>query len=312
MKWWYAAVIGVLSATELYTQSCCGGAGTFLGGMERGGLQPGMLTAAMVYNYTAMGRTLDGSQRIRDPYGRTAQAHALNAEVELSPVSGVSVLVVVPFADKSRWLNFTSGGATISQRYHANGVGDAFVLVKYSVLPPTLERVWSLAVGVGAKLPTGPSAVASNGVQLPPDVQPGNSAWEALGWLLGWYRWEEPAVSAAVSLLIRKPGATTSGRTPGTDIQTLVTLTTTELDFPLVPMLLSRLRWTDSDWQQGRPMPETGTFRVELLPAVALTLWEPLVVRLGGQVPLYERTNGIQLVPSWGAFAEVRTTLQLW
>ncbi|MCX7929410.1 MAG: hypothetical protein N2663_01635 [Chlorobi bacterium] len=304
-------LLGVLVA-ELSAQSCCGGAGTFLGGTERAGLGAGMLTAAAVYNFTAMDRTLDGTHTIPNPNGSTASSHALNFEVELSPFERFSVLVVIPFTDKVRTINVTTGSYILSERYHASGIADAFGLIKYSIIAPTPVSPWSLAIGGGAKAPTGNYRVADSGVELPLDVQPGTSSWDALAWSLVSYRFDELSAMAAFSLLVRRPGKNVNGRTMGTDVQALLTVSTTELDFPFVPILLSRWRWTAPDRQGGRTIAATGTFRVELLPAFAMTAWEPLVIRLGLQLPIYERTNGIQLVPTWGVFTEIRTTATLW
>ncbi len=292
----------------LYSQSCCGGTGTFLGGTERGSLPAGTMTAAAIYAFTAMERTLTGTQVISDPYQRRAWAHALNLELELSPLRKWSVLVVLPLTDKTR---FTSAGGTV-YRYHAAGLSDAFGIVKYTVVAPSPLLPWTVAVGVGAKAPTGDYQRSTGRVELPLDVQPGTSTWDALAWGLWAYRFDEPEANAALSILIRKPGTNVNGRTMGTDVQALLALSTTALDFPAVPLLLSRWRWTAPDRIGPTLVSATGTFRIELLPAVALTLWEPFIVRLGVQVPLYERTNGIQLVPSWGIFGELRTTTALW
>jgi hypothetical protein len=308
-----AAIVASSLVAHGYAQSCCGGAGTFLGGTERAGLAAGTLTAAAVYNYTAMERTLDGTRAIPNPNGSVASAHALNLEVELSPIERWSVLMVLPFTDKARTINLTSGSTTLYQQYHASGIGDAFGLVKYSIVPSTPLSPWSLALGVGLKAPTGDYRVASGGVELPLDVQPGTSSWDALLWGLASYRFDEPTANVALSLLVRRPGPNVNGRTMGTDVQALLALSTTALDeVPLVPMLLSRLRWTAPDRQGDRVIAATGTFRMEILPALAITAWEQLVVRLGAQLPLYERTNGIQLVPTWGVFGEIRTTATLW
>jgi hypothetical protein len=299
------------AAAWSYAQSCCGGTGTFLGGMERSGLGAGTLTAAAVYAYTAMERTLNGTQRIPDPNGSIAYAHVLNLEVEYSPLERWSLLVVVPFTDKARSINVPNGAVTLSQRYHAVGLGDAFALVKYQLVPPTLTSPWSVAIGGGIKVPTGPYQIQQNGVELPIDVQPGTSTWDALGWLLGTYQLQEPAATASLSVLVRKPGTNTNGRTIGTDVQAILALSTVEFDLPFVPILLGRLRWTDSDRQGNRTITATGTFRIELMPAIAFVSWDPVILRIGAQLPLYERTNGTQLVPSWGVFAELRTTMSL-
>lgn len=307
----FVAVL-VISAAWAHGQSCCGGTGTFLGGMERAGLGTGTLTAAAVYNYTAMERTLNGAARVPNPNGSIAYAHALNVELEFAPVERWSFLVVLPFSDKVRTINVATGNTTLYQRYHAAGTSDMFGIIKYALVPASALSPWSLAVGGGVKAPTGDYRIEENGVEQPIDVQPGTSSWDLLGWALGCYRLDEPSAMVSLSALLRKPGPNINGRTLGTDLQALLALTLTELDMPVVPILLSRWRWTAPDRQDGRIIASTGTFRIELLPAVALTAWEPLVVRIGAQLPLYERTNGIQLAPSWGAFAELRSTFSLW
>lgn len=266
------------------------------------------MTAAAVYAYTAMDRTLNGSQAVADPYQRRAWAHSLNLELELSPLRQWSVLVVLPLTDKARWVS-ASGTA---YRYHAAGLSDAFGIVKYTVVPPSPLTSWTVALGIGAKAPTGDYRRSDGSVELPLDVQPGTSTWDALAWGLCAYRFDEPEANAALSILVRQPGTNVNGRTMGTDVQALLALSTTALDLPVVPLMLTRWRWTAPDRIGETLVSATGTFRVELLPAVALTLWEPFIVRIGAQLPLYEHTNGIQLVPSWGVFGELRTTISLW
>ncbi len=312
MKWALVFLTICVFATgggiEVHCQSCCGGTGTFLGGTERGSLPTGMLTMAAVYAYTAMNRTLDGSAWITDPYRRRALAHALNFEAELSPLARWSVLIVLPLTDKAR--RSVAGGT--EYRFHAAGLGDAFGLIKYTVVPPSPFVPWTLALGFGVKAPTGDYQRSDGGVELPLDVQPGTSTWDALAWGLCAYRFDEPDANAVLSIFVRKPGTNVNGRTMGTDVQALLALSTTALELPIVPLLLSRWRWTAPDRIGETLVSSTGTFRLELLPAVVLTLWEPFVVRLGMQVPLYERTKGVQLVPSWGIFGELRTTFSLW
>jgi len=305
-------VLVAISGAWAHAQSCCGGTGTFLGGMERAGLGAGTLTVGAVYNYTAMDRTLDGTKRVPNPNGSVAYAHAFNLEFEFAPAERWSVLAVLPFSDKMRTVNISNGTTTLSTQYHATGLSDAFGIVKFSVLPPSPLSPWSLAVGGGLKMPTGQYRVQENGVELPIDVQPGTSSWDVLAWLLGCYRAETPALMTTLSVLFRQPGANINGRTMGTDLQALVALSPTEWELPILPVLLSRWRWTGPDRIGDRTLTATGTFRIELLPSLAMTAWEPLVLRIGAQLPIYERTNGVQLAPSWGMFAEVRSTLTLW
>ena len=304
----FICVLATGGSIKVHCQSCCGGTGTFLGGTERGFLPTGALTAAAVYAYTAMNRTLDGSALITDPYRRRAWAHALNLEAELSPLARWSVLIVLPLTDKARQ-SFAGG---TENRFHAAGLSDAFGLIKYTVVPPSPIVPWTLALGLGVKAPTGDYQRSDGGVKLPLDVQPGTSTWDAIGWGLVAYRFDNADASTTLSVLVRKPGMNANGRTMGTDVQALLVLTTSPFEVPLMPLLMSRIRWAAPDRFGETLVSATGTFRIEFLPAVALMLWEPFVVRFGAQLPIYERTNGVQLVPSWGMFGELRTTLSLW
>ncbi|MCS7000750.1 MAG: hypothetical protein RML15_05625 [Bacteroidota bacterium] len=293
-------------------QSCCGGTGAFVGGIERGNLQVGTFIAGVVYSYTAMERTLAGSRPVPNPNGSIAATHAINLEVELAPSDRWSILVVLPFTDKFRTVSVSTGTTTLSQRYHAAGISDVFGLAKYTILPSSPLVPWNVAIGAGVKAPTGSYRVSANGVELPLDVQPGTSSWDGIAWALVSYRVPSPGMQATLSTLLRQPGENINGRQMGTDLQALLTVTVTEWDTPFIPVLLSRCRWTASDRQNDRIIAATGTFRLELLPSVAVMLGQEWVGRLGLQLPVYERTNGVQLVPSWGVFAELRASMRVW
>ncbi len=283
-------------------QACCGPPTLALAGTERGVDPTALLTATLSYSIVRFAHTVNGTALVPDPLGRRALSHLWRIEAELVVASRWSLLLSVPIAWKERQLQ----SDTLQQLYRGSGVGDAVALVKYALYPASPEAPWYSALGLGLKAPTGSSDLEEDGVRLPRDLQPGTGTWEALGWGFVARTLADGLIGTSLSLLARTAlTADEFGYRTGAELQAL--LTAAWLDCPLpqaFPSVAVRVRTTAPDRLAGQRLPATGGLWIDALPSITAHV-SPFALRLQGMLPLMRRTNGIQLVPSWGATAEL-------
>ncbi len=293
------------SSSPLWGQACCGPPTVSLAGTERGIDTRSLLVLTLSYGFARFDRTLDGTRLVADPLGRTAFSHTWRLEGELTVGTDWSVLLSLPVTSKSRRFQLD----TLGESYHAAGIGDAIAVLKRNFSP--MLSPWSLAAGLGLKLPTGTSDWEENGVRLPRDIQPGTGTWEALLWGYASGLFFDGLIASALSATLRLPlTADELGYRNGAELQLL--LLSSWLDSPipaLLPTLALRLRTTGRDRLGSQPFPATGGIWLDALPSMTL-LFEPFALRWQGMLPLWSRTNGVQLVHSWGVTAELQWTLR--
>ncbi|MEN3027426.1 MAG: hypothetical protein ABDH31_06980 [Chlorobiota bacterium] len=295
------------SSTGAYGQACCGPPSVSLAGTERGVDPATPVNLTVAYSFTRFTRAAKAATTVPDPLNRRALSHLWRVEAEFTILRDWAIVASLPFALKERSFRVD----TLSTVYRAAGVGDAMVLLKRALRPSNPLAPWDIAIGIGVKAPTGSSDQERAGVRLPRDLQPGSGTWEALGWGFITAMFPEPLLSHAVSALVRVPlQADVLGYRTGAEVQAL--LSSSWLDAPLpwlVPSLGVRLRSTSSDRFNGQPLPATGGLWIDVVPSCTL-LSSPFAARLQAVLPVFWRTNGIQLMHTWGIAAEVRWSWQ--
>jgi len=277
-----------------------------LAGTERGIDETTPVAVTLSYSFTDFSQTLNGTTRIPDPLGREASSHVWRLEGELVLGRGWSLLLSLPVTSKARRMQLD----TLTATYRATGIGDAIALLKRRLLTGGTLSPWSITAGLGVKAPTGASDREEYGVRLPRDLQPGTGTWEVLAWGFTTAVLLDGLSSVALSATVRLPlTADELDYRNGTEVQLLLIGSWFDPPLPeLLPALALRLRMTGRDRLGTTPFPATGGTWLDALPSLMLQL-TPFALRLQGVVPVWYRTQGIQLVPSWGITAELHWSL---
>jgi hypothetical protein len=301
----------LLGTPSARSQGCCTSGVITLGGLESGVLPAGMLSAGVNYQYTALDATYQGTEQIDDPLRRSAAVAHVTLQVEYGLAPGVSLLGLLPYADKSRTITVESGpagsGQTETETFEGAGIGDVSLLVKFQLVKPTLFSPLEVALGGGATFPTGSFTEEVNGARLSLDLQPGTGAPVLAGWSYAWFAWPEARAKAEAGMTYRYAGTNIDGYRVGDELSLLLGGRYGITD-ELGAALQVRSRFTGKDYADRRLLSATGGTFHDLVPL--LDYGEgPVGIRAFAQVPLYRNVRGIQLTPSFSIGVELRFTV---
>jgi hypothetical protein len=285
------------AAAETFAQGCCTVGASSLGGLESGVQRTNTLSLALGYQSNSVTQAYQGTDKIADPLRRTAEVRYLTVQAEYGLMNGLSVLGSINYSDKTRELTVTTGsGSSKTDRtasFRGNGIGDLIVLVKYSVLQPTIPQPTGIAVGVGASLPTGSFTQEQNSSQLSIDLQPGTGATALLGWLFASHGFPELGLQFFLTSTYRYAGTNFDGYRLGDEI--LATLmaekSITENYSGFVAL---RSRFAQKDFANRRFLIGTGGTYYDFMPGIGYRDG-PSSLKLFGQLPVYRNVRGIQL-----------------
>lgn len=292
-------LLGLLAAvlnSPLRGQGCCTVGASSLGGLESGVLAEGSLSLSLGYQSSILTSAYRGTEKIEDPLHRTADVRYLTFQLEYALLSRVSVLTAISYSDKSRELTVKTGsGSSTAERtasFRGTGVGDLLVLVKYSLLKPTIVQATGIALGLGANLPTGSFTQEQNGSQLSIDLQPGTGAPALLGWMLISHALPETGLQFFLTSTYKYAGTNFDGYRIGDEIIATV-LAEKSVSENYALFLAVRSRFAGKDFASRRSLIGTGGTYHDLMPGIGYGDG-PSSLRLYGQLPLYRNVRGIQ------------------
>ena len=170
---------GVVSA-----QGCCGG---IAGGMGTAGARFGMETAGkgsfqlqLAYDLNYMNALYYGDEPLENN-DRQRLIHSAILEVNYGISRRLSVAGIMMYTAQELVSTNSDGNKQIDYLW---GFGDMVFMVKYRLMNPLAYNGWGIVAGIGPKLPTGSFLhSASDGSELPMDVQPGSGSFDAISWL---------------------------------------------------------------------------------------------------------------------------------
>jgi len=281
-----------------HAQTCsCGGA-PLLGALEIAATPVGSWQLGLTYEYNDISDVVSGSRRLENDGPRQA-THSALFEITHGLTRSVSATGLLTLIQKER---------KTGERLLTRGIGDGLVLVKYNVMLPVAFRQREMAVGVGVKIPFGPSRLTlSNGALIPADMQPGSGTWDGILWGHAAQGFLKVPVHVFVTSSYRLTGIDQrygTGRKRyhfGNELMASfgIGYRTGELfDYTL----MIRFRSTAADRFGDADLPNTGGKWVYLVPGLNVKLWNDLSIRLSGQLPVYRDLNGaIQLTTKYTA-----------
>jgi len=186
------------------------------------------------------------------------------------------------------------------------GIGDGIVLLKYVLHQNTIKEQYQLAVGAGAKIPFGKTSLASDGIRLNFDMQPGTGAWDGIAWSY-FSKTFAPASTINLFLFTTYRATGSAERFADNDNyefgnELLANIgATNNITSDLSYIATIKYRSTSSDQRNNNKLPNTGGKWIHLEPALQYQLTNGLSIKASGKIPIYQYLNGLQPTTSYTA-----------
>lgn len=280
-------------------QGCCTVGASSLGGVESGVLKQNALTVSLNYQFNSLTRAFQERTRISDPQRRTASVSYFSLDAELGVQPKMAVFISLPFADKKREITVRNALSRFDEtaEFSAAGIGDAFVMLKYQLVSPKILSPFELAIGGGARLPTGSFTKEQNNSQLSIDLQPGTGAASLVAWAFAMRSFPERGLRFSGSATYRYSGANFDGYRIGDEYN--ITLGGDyALNEHFGVSLHLRSRFAMQDYANRRTLSATGGSYHDLMPSLSYADG-PSHARVFSQLPIYRNVRGIQLTVSY-------------
>jgi hypothetical protein len=296
----------ILNGVYIYPQACCTVGSSFATGGERGAIPVNTLSTAFLIQHNILNSAYESTQQIDDPLNRKSTVTNFNLEIEYGLVNKVSVLLIVPYTNRTRETNVTDSETNDIEvvSFTGQGVSDVILLGKYEIITPSILSPLGLAIGGGAKLPTGSFEEENSGTRLSIDLQPGTGATDLLLWGHFLYGFPSIGLSANANFLYRYAGVNLDSYRFGDEILASVNGTYAIAEFLAVNLQLKG-RFAEEDYWNGRFLPSTGGIYIDLTPS--LIYYEgKFSLRVFVQIPVHRNVQGIQLAVNEMLGTEIR------
>jgi hypothetical protein len=284
-----------LSHVQIIPQACCTVGTSISNGGERSAIPVNTISTAFTFQYNLLNSTYQSSTKIEDPLKRKSTVTNFNIEFEYGLVDRVSVLFMFPYTTRERETTVTNTETNSPEviTFSGNGLGDIVILGKYEIITPSILSPLALALGGGAKLPTGNFEQEKEGTRLSIDLQPGTGATDLLLWGHIMYAFPSISLSFNANFLYRYAGVNLDSYRYGDEFITSVNSSYAIAEFIAVNLQLKG-RIAHRDYWNGRFLPSTGGTYFDLTPG--LIYYEgSLAIKVFLQVPFYRNLQGIQL-----------------
>ncbi len=283
-------------------QSCCSGGVPLSSNL---GLPPSegkALQLNLAYDLNVL-ETLKTGRRQLDDASRSRRTHSLLLEAGYSFTEHFAVDALFSWVRQERQIEqFGSTDLTSTE-----GPGDVVLLFKYRALH--FEKIaGSLFLGLGTKLPTGPSGLRSRqGITLNADLQPGSGAWDGILWA----NWSHnlkfrPSMSFSATTAYSHKGRNTEylGNQTyqfGQEWQLMASLSDRLFIARAIidPSLLLRYRQVQADEQNGERVPSTGGQWVFINPGFTYWIQPDISFNANVSLPLFADITGTQATPTF-------------
>ena len=241
------------------------------------------------------------------PNDEEIQQHTINRNATFTLDYGLDenwgVTLMLPWLDR-RHTTIAEGDTDISSS-RSSSIGDVRVLARYMGLSE--DKDWGLQFGL--KLPTGDShgvdfdAGPQQGQMVDRGLQPGTGSTDllvgafkfgALGETADWFG----------QALLQIPVASDRAFKPGVGANLTAGVRYRGLG-AVVPQMQFNSRIEKRETGSEADTPNSGATLVYFSPGATFNVSEKTSVYLFGQVPVYQRVNGMQLEPKWSLSAGV-------
>lgn len=185
-----------------------------------------------------------------------------------------------------------------------NGIGDAFMLLKYRLLSLNKDHPTQVVVGAGPKLPFGQNdATGENGLLLAPDLQPGTGSMGILTWAyLSRSNFLNSGFNLAsyINYRITTPTERANSDQPyeyGNEFQVNLGAkkALTVGNVLLTPSLFMVYRNLEPDQVDNDKLSNTGGNWLYAKPGISWSISPKTSLRVATDIPVYQELNGTQL-----------------
>ena len=301
-KIWLIGCTSLLFSQLAYGQCCSGGvpmsANVGLPAVEQQTLQ-----FMLIYDMNVLQQLKSGAELLNDRNRvRTTRSWLFQMGYSITPR-----LAVDAFASHVRQERKIQQPGLPSTFTFTEGIGDATILLKYkaAILRGGKSEWW---IGAGPKFPTGSAdKVDERGLALIADLQPGSGAWDGIFWTQYAHQLDaRPSMSLSARLIYRLTGENHDYLGSqlyefGNEWQIIAGVGDRLLlgNFVLDPSLGFRLRRANKDLIDGEVMPNSGGTFLFLMPSLGFNITPQLAIQTRGELPLYSKVVGTQLVPDY-------------
>jgi hypothetical protein len=282
----------IIGSAEADAQACCSSGTPLLSVVELGTGRAHVLQLNLRYDYNVLNSVFNGTASLPNDAGRQRRVHSIVAEGSYGISSRISISSLFSFTQRERQSTINESGDTETVR--TRGLSDAILMLKYSLIVPTIVSQWELAVGAGLKLPTGSIGAASDGIRLAADMQPGSGSWDGIFWLFGSASFHPLPISSFISLTHRLTGVNPDGYEFGDEIQ--ATVGGSSSLSPVIDLsMYMRYRRQGTDLFLRHDVPNTGGNWIYMIPGINVTPAPDMTIRIHLDLPVYRNLAGSQL-----------------
>jgi len=171
-----AALVALAPALACAQACSCGGA-PLLGALEASAVEANHWHLGLGFESRSIADVVSGSEVLDDDL-RERSVRAGSLEISRGLSDRLSLAAVLTWLEQER----DTAAAGGRDRLRTRGPGDALLLLKLSLLRPSLFSANELALGAGVKAPLGRSDLRAGGTLIAADMQPGTGSWDGILW----------------------------------------------------------------------------------------------------------------------------------
>lgn len=296
------------------SQCSCGGP-PLLGSLETPPSGAGTWRVGLTFEFAEVSDFVTGTTELDDDI-RDRNVKSGLLQIDYGLTNRLSFSGILTILDQDRTTRSAIGGS--GQFLSVNGVGDAMVIAKYTIVPMTLQSQRQLSIGGGVKLPLGKSTIrGDNGVLIAADMQPGTGAWDGVLWgSFSQGLTQSRKLNMYASATFRFTGSTDrfdlgdANYRFGDEFVGNIGLGfrhSSKLEYTM------GLRYRSAQPEESRliagnpftEQPNSGGKWVNLSPGINLNLSQTLALRASGQLPLYRDLEGTQFSTTYSLSVSV-------
>lgn len=285
----------------LKAQTCCSGGSPITSNLGIQEIDPKSWYIQLSYDYNFLDALYSGTQKLDDKNReRVTQTVMLQGIYALN--KRISFNVLLTHVKQERTI-FSNGNENYTT---ANGIGDAVLMVQYSVFS-NLKR--NLVIAAGPKIPIGKFDVTDPelGFSLAPDLQPGSGSWDGIiGLSHNEFHVLNPnfTITGTLGYRISSEGERFDGDTSyrfGNEF--IASIGFNESFFlgknTLSPFAYFQYRHTQPDKIDSFEVPGTGGQWINLSPGFSISASNHVDLNFSTEIPLYRNLQGTQLTTSY-------------
>jgi hypothetical protein len=279
-----APILGLPGPLSAATCSCAGV--PLLSYLDTSATERGQFFISYVIEDHAINDLVSGSQEIDDETGRQRNSLSQVVSASYAFTDRWSVSALVSYVEHSRDIGLSIIGETT-----VSGIGDSVVLLRYSPLSITPFSRHQVALGLGARIPTGEND-AGVGFIVSEDMQPGMGAMGSIVWASYSYAFNQAAtVQLNTSVNYTANEENDREYAFGDDFYAAAGISH-RVGQRFAYSAALRYRHADPDRRFGFTVPNTGGQWLDFIPAAQFAFTDRLNVALSGRIPVARELNG--------------------